>query len=310
MQTILPYTFFDRVSHLSSLYTPSYVRMNIQSTRERIVDTLPGHLHGSNGLINMIYDFIGLDGYWVKVDADIARMGGERHNTIFFLFNVLSRIDPVPTTLHIPNQLPIVRRPRHSCELASEQIPYIFNHDGTICRYYRTRTGHIGTESELKGVTSSIVFHGALSYDRPNQQDIHGRCLVVVADKTKDTYWKQSNSLQVIDSSQSHLGDVHYDTIILDNVYAFVSTLSKDQLHPSFELRGMIYPTSLSWITRLNCNNIIQVCSKTPSVHDVITCLYTLNTERNGCKLVYVNERHEYQVNRQYLIRTMENLFA
>jgi hypothetical protein len=320
MHLIVPYIYYGPLRTSFLHQAPSYAEISTMNATDRILQCVPRFLHGMKEIVHMIRDYIGLQGVWMKVVVDLNRIIDDRHRYVYFLFSVLSKMEPISNTLYIPTQLPTERRicnqPRE--ELASTKIPYIYNEDGSRCLYYRTRSGHFGTMAELTPVTTIIHFHGGILYHRPSKKEImeqYGSCLIIT---TSPSHWEHMKSDSVIIMNydetydQTIIGNKTFDTIMMDNVYAFTSVLSPNQLHPSFELHGRMYPTYASWVqNKMNCNNIVQIISeRKPTIDNILSCLYTIRTERNGCRLFHVNNINEYSINRASLAKTLENLFS
>ena len=323
METILPYTIPTKLTiEQFQRHVPFYAKVTYRTSLELIFETLPLYLHGSRGVIDMIRRYIGFNETWVKVDVYIPELIRNRDRDVFFVYLVLSNIEPVrlhiPSTIVLKNKINTDPLPEH----ASKRIPFIFDENNNIM-YYRTRTGHLGTYDELLHIESGISIQGSLTTICPSIQMIRDStrartCLIIVDknDVCSRKYWENENICGIFDVLHITDGtnipeDIRFDVVVLDNVYVYqaepIQYYSEDN-----DVRGRIHETNISKrLFHTKSSIFIQIISNSdPTMEQIISCLYLFNVQRNNCSIIDIDNNGTYHIHRHLLTRLIENLVS
>ena len=326
METILPYTKLSPSAMYQLLANvPSYAKTTCRSSMDLVMKTLPLYLHGSRGVVDMIHRYIGPKDTWVQVDVRVRDMVFYRGRDTFFIYLVLSNIDPVQ--LRIPDTIPLqfntsnIPVPEH----ATKMIPFIFDKNYT---YYRTRTGHLGTCAELLPIVSEISMNGCLTTNRPCIETCYQHMgkknyLIIINNQDNDArkYWENakhhmSSRIVIHISDTSNIivpNNLKYDVIIFDNVHVYRSDII-EYYSSDNDIRGRIYKSTISDDLDYQMNQddttmIIQIISNSkPTIEQMISCLYLFKAKRNDCNVIDIDNYNTYHVHRHLLDRVIENL--
>jgi hypothetical protein len=331
MEIILEYTW--TVQKISNV--PKYAHVSIRSVYEHVFHCLPPQ-YQIRDLINLIVGYFEPNGFMIQVMVDMQHMLTQRNQDAFFIYDVLSRVDPVPSVFTIPSVLlpwlsqETVEKEKTTNQIESASCPRLFIRDHiTGVDYYRTRTGHLGLFQDLMTRAHSVHFRGQLSYVRPNlRQFKETQSYLILCSKIDIVSWMNLCPCHRTRQYQEHHHEkgrvliLDRDCAIPPEVRAFSwDNVILDQMSMSVWTTCISDPTDTSRVTGNMgetipmYHSIIQNCGM---VHYIST-VKNMNYLRILECMMYLRATYDdrllvcpgiFSVNRQVIIRMCENLFA
>jgi hypothetical protein len=207
----LPFTMMDVTKFIPR--PPIYAAIQVRSVDEHVHHCLPRFLQGTTGVVHLIASFVGYGYKWTRVVGNWRSAYANRHKDLYFLFSVLSQRLPLPTSMGALRCFqPVPPRHREYIDLGSRLLPL-----GSSGLYY-TRTGHLGTPSDLKHLIRIVQCNGYVTSQRPTMSNI-GRHVVVTQRKVSGF----PSSIRVISMDRLHDlsqedQETAWDTVVLDHL--------------------------------------------------------------------------------------------
>ena len=281
MKELLPYTML--VEHDYVPRPPYYARVHTRSDLEQIRQCVPVYLQGMSGVILLIRDFIGVGYKWICVHANLDEMYANRHRDLYFLYAVLSRRLALPRTLdellRLHHNYPV--KPHGGptfVDAASTCLP--LGHAGLMY----TRTGHMGTSTDLRALCRLVTCHGQVTRVPPDVPGV-GRHLVIQMDR-ETSRWPPHVCVRHPDTLSAQHGETHWDTVTLFHLPG-ADDVQLRAFPDDRQLSGRIH-TIWTHVTQcLPHRSHTIICSDEHlSEARMMTYLHALRVQYNGCVLV------------------------
>jgi hypothetical protein len=321
---ILDYTW--SIQNISNV--PKYAHVSTRSVYDHVSHCLPPR-YQIRDLIHLVVAYFEPNGFMVQVEVDMQRMLTQRTQDAFFLYDVLSRIDPVPSVFTVPSVLPRIST-ENQFQMESASCPRLFLQDPiTGVDYYRTRTGHLGLFHELMTRAHSVQFQGQLSYTRPNlQQFKETQTYLILCSQIDILSWMnlcpcnrtrqwipghQTNRVLILDRDCEIPPEVSafpWDNVILDHMSTSVRTTCISDPTDTSRVTGYLGET-----IPLLYHSILQHCRRVHYISPakdmtylrILECMMYLRTTYDNRLLLRPGE---FSVNRHTIIRICENMFT
>lgn len=285
MTTVLmPYTMLPVCT--SILKEPLYTQIVIRSTAEHVQSILPRYLQGTSGITQLISSFIGSAYKWVRVMGDMDRIYANRNTDLYLLFWVCSHRLPIPDCIddlrshwYRPGTT-MTRRRTHCIDKGSQMLPV---GQGGL---YFTRTGHLGTPTELARLVRSVVCNGYVTATRPLLQTT-GRHVLVT---NRPLYWANCPAVYtIIGVEHLHSLDpsIAWDSVVLDQIRP--SSPSVCYAYPDHRhLSGSISPDWLYVHSAVSkrMQTIVFVAQLPATTLDILDSMYLLQINYRGMQFI------------------------
>jgi hypothetical protein len=324
METILDYSWSSqKISNV-----PTYAVTHTRSPYDHVSQSVPIHCRVPD-LMNIIVDYLDPNGSMIRVDVNLAEMIRCRQQDAFFIYDILSRVDPIPKVFMIPRTLPDVRS---SSTIEKASCPILLTRGKNLTNkeenYYRTRTGHLGKLDELMDRSHRITLQGQLTYTRPDINQFSPELnYLIITHTSKITQWTKicprivtkltpgqtTGNILLIDINETlrispEVSDIPWNMVLLDQVsmtttcFSDPNDTSRIMGHMSERLMSL-YDTIIR-----NCESVLYITNPNHMNNlRILDCMVFLRVTYDGRLLMIPGP---FSINRHLMIRVSENIFS
>ena len=205
---LLPWTMMTTTSFLPR--PPSYAVVQEHSLQEHLLTIVPASLQGTQGVLDLIATFVGVGYRWCRVLGQWKDAYVNRDRDLYFLFSILSRRLPLPTSME---ELRCSHRDPPSHQTLIEAGTRFLPLDSS--GLYYTRTGHLGTLTDLQRLTRVVRCGGYVTRRQPTLPAMGHHAII-----TTRPQWSYPSSVVRIHPDQLPYVDQDraWDTVILDHL--------------------------------------------------------------------------------------------
>ena len=297
MFEIVSFVAIDR-RNTECVRVPPYATIRTRTTFDHVLSILPPYVRGEPGLVRLVTAFVGTHMDWVQIRCDLRQLVQHRERDMYFVYYSLTNRLPLSPSLMAASDVYVRRSGAHS------HAPNVYTHplhlSGDV---YYTRSGHIGSWSELRCRSREVEWCGHMIYTLPCPEP----GMVVVTTRRRAVAWREVGFETVAAIEDVGGGWPTEATVLVIDGAAIPAQTSlyayPDGRHLSGTMTDVLQ--RIDRITRQSTMVLYDSATKPMTDQWIVDCMFLLQVTHDGRRLIADSFTHP----RSTLIQIAETLF-
>lgn len=297
MFEIVSFVAIDR-HNTEYIHVPPYATIQTRTTFEHVLSILPPSVRGEPGLVRLVTAFVGTHMDWLQIRCDLKQLIQHRERDMYFVYYSLTNRLPLSSSLMTASNLYIQKSGTHS------RAPNVYTHplhlSGDV---YYTRSGHIGSWSELRCRSRDVEWYGHVICTLPCPEP----GMVVVTTRRRTVTWREAGFETVVTVEDVGSGWPTGATVLVIDGAAIPTQPSLYAYPDGRHLSGSMTDTlqRIDRIARQSTMVLYDSATKPMTDQWIVDCMFLLQVTHDGRRFITDSFTHL----RSTIIQIAETLF-